>query len=178
MIENIKNIFKTIIIFFKNPIYGIRTMPNYDLKSLIIVQIIVSVIAGCLSSLFNFSFFGFLHGLIIIPFVSLITSGISTLYIYYSFLFLYQKNLPPREVFSLVVMSFVPYFIFLSLSPLLPPITLLGFLFSAILLTIGLVERFSFPKPTVIKVVGSLFIIYFLIWIWDRIDTFMLTKRI
>lgn len=175
--QNIIDIFKNILHFFKNPVTGIRTMPSYDFKSLIIVQLIVSIIAGSISSLFHFSIFGFLHGLIIIPIVSLITSGISTLYIYYSFLFLFQQNLPPKEIFSLVVLSFVPYFIFLSISPFLPPITLLGFLFSAILLTIGLVEKFSFPKKTVIKVVGSLFIIYILIWVWDRVDTFMLTTK-
>lgn len=177
MLTNIKSIFKNIISFFINPVTGIRNMPTYDLKSLIIVQIIVSVIAGSISSLFHFSIFGFLHGLILIPIISLITSGVSTLYIYYSFLFLFQQNLPPKEIFSLVVLSFVPYFIFLSISPFLPPITILGFLFSAILLTIGLVEKFSFPKRTVIKVVGSLFVIYLLIWAWDHIETFLLLHK-
>jgi hypothetical protein len=50
-------------------------------------------------------------------------------------------------------------------------------MFSAILLTVGLVERFSFPKKAVMKIVGSLFFIYILIWAWGRIDSFLLTKK-
>jgi hypothetical protein len=177
MDQDYKAIIKSIFNYLKNPMEGIKTMPNWNLKTLILVQFIVSLITGVLSGLLTFKFFAFLQGLIIVPIVSLVTAGVSTLYIYYAFLFLFQQNLPAKDILTIVILSNIPYFIFQTFSSFIPPITLLGFMFSAILLTVGLVERFSFPKKSVMKIVGSLFFIYILIWVWGRVDTFLLTKK-
>lgn len=176
MNQSFKDIISVIIRYLKNPVEGIKSMPNWNLKTLILVQLFISVITGTLSGLMTFKVFGFLQGLIVVPIVSIITAGISTLYIYYAFLFLYQQNLPVKDILTIVVLSNIPFFLFQTFSNFIPPITLLGFLFASLLLTVGLVERFSFPKKDVLKVVGSLFFIYITIYIWQRIDTLRLTQ--
>lgn len=165
-------VLQTLIRYFKNPIMVIKQMPEWDWRTLVILQLLISLISGILSSLVNLNIWKILHGLIVIPPVALATAVVSSLFIYYAFLFLTQRSLAAKDIFTLVILSNIPFFIFHTFNPFFPPITILGFLFSALLLTVGLVERFQLPRKLVMKVVGSLCGVYLLIWILGQIETY------
>lgn len=166
-----------LIRFLKNPVEFMRSIPDWDWKTLIVIQLLTSFLSGMISSLINLNIWKILQGILIIPPVSLVTAGVSSLFLYYSFLFLTQKNLPIKDIFTIVILSFIPFFIFQTMSPLFAPITIIGFLFTALLLIIGLVERFQLPRKLVIKIVGSIWIIYFIIWIIGQIENYRLGNR-
>lgn len=174
---DIKELLQTLLRFLKNPVDVMRSLPEWDWKTLITLQLCISFVSGVLSSLINLNIWGILHGIIIIPPVSLLTAGVTSLFLYYSFLFLTQQNLPHKDLFTLVIFSNIPFFIFHTFSPIFPPITIIGFLFSAMLLIIGLVERFHLSRPMVIKIVGSIWLIYLIIWALGQIENYQLGNR-
>ncbi|MEY4617042.1 MAG: hypothetical protein RJB66_2002 [Pseudomonadota bacterium] len=172
-----REVIDTLIRFFKNPVLVMKQMPEWDWKTLIILQLLISLLSGVISSLINLNIWQILKGLILMPPLFLMTAGVSSLFLYYAFLFLTQQNLPPKDIFTLVILSNIPFFIFQTFSSFFPPITLLGFLFTALLLVVGLVERFSLPRALVMKVVGSIWLVFLLIWIYDQIETYQLGRR-
>ena len=152
-------------------------MPEWDWKTLVVLQLLTSLISSFIASLVNLNIWRILQGILVIPPVSLITAGVSSLFLYYAFLFLTQQTLPAKDIFTLVILSNIPFFIFHTFSTFFPPITLLGFLFSALLLVVGLVERFGLPRPLVMKVVGSIWCVYLIIWIFGQIESYQLGHR-
>ncbi len=174
---DLREILSTLVRFFKNPVMVMKQMPEWDWKTLVVLQLLTSLISSLIASLINLNIWKILQGILVIPPVSLMTAGVSSLFLYYAFLFLTQQNLPPKDIFTLVILSNIPFFIFHTFNPFFPPITLLGFLFSALLLVVGLVERFSLPRPLVLKVVGSIWFVYLIIWALGQIETYQLGHR-
>ncbi len=174
---DLKDLTSTLIRYFKNPVAVMKNMPVWDWKTLIVLQILTSLISGIIASFINFSIWRILQAVLVIPPIALVTAGITSLFLYYSFLFLVQQNLPHKDLLTLVILSNIPFFIFHTLSPFFPPITLLGFLFSALLLIVGLVERFSLPRTLVFKVVGSIWVIYLIIWGLGQMESYELGHR-
>ena len=174
---DLREVFSTLIRFFKNPVMVMKQMPEWDWKTLIILQLIISLLSSVIASLVNLNIWQILRGLIVIPPVALATAGVTTLFFYYSFLFLIQQNLPPKDIFTLVILSNIPFFIFHAFSPFFPAVTLLGFLFTALLLIVGMVERFGLPRPLVMKVVGSIWVIYLIIWAFGQFEAYELGSR-
>jgi hypothetical protein len=72
---------------------------------------------------------------------------------------------------SLVCLAVVPYFLFHSVSGYLPPIDLLGFAFTCVLLIVGLVEQFGLERRLCSKLVGSMAIVFFIVWMVSQIRT-------
>lgn len=167
-----KDVIQTLVAYFKNPILVIKQMPQWDWKTLIVLQLMISFISGIISSLVNLNIWRILYGMIVLPPVALATAAISSLFLYYAFLFLTQRSLAAKDIFTLVILSNIPFFIFHTFNPFFPPITILGFFFSALLLIVGLVERFQLPRKLVFKVVGSICAIYLLIWIMGQIEAY------
>lgn len=174
---NLDEVLSILVRFFKNPVQVMKKIPEWDWKTLIVLQLVISLISSVIASLINLNIWQILKGLLIIPPVSLVTAGVSSTFLYYAFLFLTQQNLPPKDIFTLVILSNIPFFIFHTFSPFFPPITLLGFLFTALLLIIGLVERFSLPRPLVMKVVGSIWLVYLTIWILGQLESYQIGHR-
>lgn len=172
-----KSLTSTLIRYFKNPVAVMKNMPEWDWKTLIVLQVLTSLISGIIASLLNFNVWRILQAILVIPPVSLATAGVTSLFLYYSFLFLMQRNLPHKDILTLVILSNIPFFIFHTFSPFFPPITLLGFLFSALLLIVGLVERFNLPRSLVTKVVGAIWVIYLIIWGLGQIESYELGHR-
>ena len=75
-----------------------------------------------------------------------------------------------QKVFHIVVFANLPFMALYILAGLIPPIKILGFLITSLLLIVGLVENFQAPKRPVIKVVGGLFAIYLVFWVVQMIN--------
>lgn len=175
--EYVESVIKRIFEYMKNPIKGIKNIPDWDWATLILVQCFVSLCSGVLAGILQLSFFAFLAGLIMVPIVSLVTAIVSSIFLYYTFLLLAQRELPARQLFTLVILANIPFFIFQTIAPLFPPITLFGFFFTAFILIVGLSENFNLDKKLVIRVIATLCVIYLLIWAWGRIDSYLLEKN-
>jgi hypothetical protein len=171
-----QDIIRTLIRFFKNPLSVMRDMPEWDWKTIIVVQLFIGLTSSLFSSLTNHSIWKILQIVLIFLPVSLFTDGLITLFLYWAFLFLTQQSLPPKDIFTLVIFSTIPFFIFLTFSSFFTPAPIIGIFFSCLLLVVGLVERFALPRNLVAKVVGVVLLLFFIIWLLSQADSYRIAR--
>ncbi|RME17863.1 MAG: YIP1 family protein [Bdellovibrio sp.] len=164
-----KEILEYLIDYFKNPVQSIRKLPQWGWPSLLILQASLAGISGLMAFLIKPSVRRFLEALFVLPLSSIITTFIITVFFHYTFYFFFRREISLKEIFTLLFLSNIPFFFLYILHPLVPPIVLLGMAVTSLLLIIGLVENFALPKKTIIRLIGSLFIFYLIIWTFQQI---------
>ncbi|MGZ3774843.1 MAG: Yip1 family protein [Pseudobdellovibrionaceae bacterium] len=168
--ETAKEILNYLLTYLRHPIEKIKTLPNWNWTILLLTTVVISMGSGVLSGLIPPNFFRIMGGLIISPVVGVVTTSIGSLFVYYYFQVFEKRTCSLRKIFTLILFANVPFFIFQILSELLPPITLAGFAFTALLLAVGLTENFQMEKRRALRLVTILFAIVFIIWLWNRIN--------
>ncbi len=166
----VRTVFNYIFNYLRNPVERIKTLPDWSWSTLLITLIVVSIISGVLTGLVPPNFFRLMGGIIISPIVGVTTTGLGALFIYYYFQVYEKRTCSFRKLFTLLLFANIPFFIFQVGSELIPPITLVGFAFTALLLAVGLTENFQMEKRRSIRLVTILLAIVFILWLWNRID--------
>ena len=161
--------------FLKNPFQSIKTLPDWNWQILILTQILITSGTGALGGIFV-SPLAFLGGLFIVPILTLITVSITTLFFYYVIQIFYKKTYSFRQMFTLVFLANVPFFIFQILSPIVPIISLFGLAISGVLIGIGFMEHLQLEKKFVTRLIAGLFILFSLIWLWGHLDSSKIEK--
>jgi hypothetical protein len=175
--DEIRSILITVFQFLKHPLREIKILPDWDWKTLLFVQVIVSLVSGILSGLISLNFFALLAGLFVVPITSVVTAIVSSLFFYYTFLLIDKRQLPAQKLVTLMVLSNIPFFIFQTINPIFPFVTVIGFLFTALILVQGLTSNFNLNHKHVLRIVGTLFVIYLILWGWGRFDAYLLEKN-
>lgn len=173
---SIKDTAKYILNFLKHPLHEISHLPPWSWKTLIWVQIACAMTSGFFAGLTKFGFFSILAGLIFTPIASMLMVIVLTSFLYYYFQVFEKRIIPAQKLFALVVFANIPFFILQIGSGLLPPITLVGFAFSAMLMTVGLTENFQMEKRRAIRLCGILFAIVILVWATNRIRNYRMDR--
>lgn len=166
-----------IVHYLRHPIQRIKSLPDWPWKELAMMFIIMSIGSGVLTGFAPPNVYVIAAGLFIAPIISIIMHGLFTLILYYYFQIFENKTHSFRALFTLVFFANIPFFIFQIGSEVVPPITLIGFLFTAFLLIVGLTENFKLPKAQSIRLVGIIFFIVFIVWIINRIDIGRLERK-
>lgn len=172
----IKNTLNYLLRFLKHPIQEISRLPEWSWKKLIWVQITVAIASGVLAGLTKPGFFSIMAGLILTPIVAMMMVSVLTAFLYYYFQVFEKRTVPALKLFTLSVFANLPFFILQIGSTLVPPITLVGFAFSAMLLTVGLTDNFQMEKRRAMRLCGILFAIVILIWIANKITTYRMDQ--
>ncbi|MBC7371335.1 MAG: YIP1 family protein [Bdellovibrionaceae bacterium] len=170
--NSVRGIFKFIVNFLKHPIRQIVYLPDWPWRTLIWVQIVLSMISGVLASLTRPNIFGLLFGLIVMPIMSMLMVSLLTAFLYYYFQVFEKKSVSAAKLFTLSLFSSIPFFVFQIASTLLPPITLIGFAFSAMLLAVGLSENFQIEKKRAVRLCLVLFSVVLMVWIGNRVSDY------
>lgn len=168
--ENVREVLQYIFEYLKQPIERIKVLPNWSWPALIITLVCLSMVSGVITGLIPPNFFRIMGGLIISPLVSAATTFVGALFIYYYFQVYEKQTHSFRKIFTLLIFANIPFFIFQIGSEIIPPITLVGFAFTALLMAVGLTENFHLEKRKSIRLVTILFAIVFVLWLWNRID--------
>lgn len=168
--ETIKEVFRLILDYLRHPVEKIKVLPNWNWTVLLVTLIFICVTTGVLTGLVPPNLYHMIAGLVIAPVVGLLTTFIGALFIYYYFQVFEKRTCALRRIFTLVLFANIPFFIFQIGSELLPPITLVGFAFTALLMAVGLTENFQMEKRRSLRLVSILFALVFMIWLWNRID--------
>jgi hypothetical protein len=151
--------------FVKHPIQEISHLPDWHWRTLIWVQVVLSMISGVLASLAHPNVFGIIFGVVVNPIMSMMMVSLLTAFLYYYFQVVEKKTVSAAKLFALVVFASIPFFLFQIASAIIPPITLVGFAFSAMLLAVGLTENFVIEKKRAIRLAIILFGVVLLVWI-------------
>lgn len=172
MTENIKQEWTLLIQYMirlvRNPIEGIKNLPEVQWTTLIILQFCLSFVSVILSNIFA-PFAISLVNVIISLFSSIIATGLVALFFYYFFLFLYNQKFAFIKVFTLVLFSHIPFAIFHLAGYFFPPADLIGLGLSALLMIVGLVENFSVPKKLATQLMMACYAIFFIYWAMDLV---------
>ena len=170
--NSVRGIFKFIVNFLKHPIRQIAYLPDWPWRTLILVQVALSMISGILASLTRPNFFGLLFGIIVMPIMSMLMVSLLTAFLYYYFQVFEKRAVSASKMFTLALFASIPFFIFQIASTLVPPITLIGFAFSAMLLAVGLSETFQLEKKRAVRLCVVLFAVVLIVWIGNRIGDY------
>lgn len=149
---------------FRNPITLVRTPSLLTWPAAFALQLGGAFISGALTALIEKNIFDFVIAIVIFPVIILMISATFTLFIYYYFSIFSKTYLDMQRLYSLVVIAMFPYFTIHSISGFIPPIDLIGFCLSLILLVVGLVDQFQLgrrPVRTLMSFAGATF---FLVW--------------
>lgn len=165
-----KEVFNYILKFLRNPLEEIRQVPNWNWSVVLVIQVLISMASGVLVGLLPPDFYKILGGLIISPVIGVVMGFIGALFIYYYFQVFEHRTCSLRKIFTLIMLANIPFFVFQVGSEHIPPITLVGFAFTALLMAVGLTENFQMDKKRAIRLVTGLFAVVFILWLWNRID--------
>jgi len=168
--QQVQEVLKYIFEYLKHPVQKIKSVPDWNWSTLIITLISISMISGVISGALPPSFFKIMGGLIISPLVAGVTAFLGSLFIYYYFQVFEQRTCSLKKIFTLILFANIPFFIFQVGSEIVPPITLVGFAFTSLLMAVGLTENFQMEKRQALRLVLILFAVVFVLWLWNRIE--------
>jgi len=159
-----------LIDYIKNPIQKISDLPDWNWASLFTVHILLSVISGVLAGLIKFNFYRVAFGLFLMPVVSTVSTLMMSLFLYYYFQFIEKKTENFRKIFTLVVLSSIPFYLFQIISEYFSMVSIIGFAFTSLLTVVGLCDNFKVEKVRAYKVVGAVFLLVLLTWISNKLS--------
>lgn len=164
--------------FLKNPIQKIRQPLSWSWKRTVLIYAIMSWVSGILNGLIPPNVYNIAFGIFFLPLISLVTSHILTGFFFYYFQVFEKREENFLSLFHLVVLANIPFLITHTLSSLVPPITLIGLAFSALLLIVGLTDNFKLDKRKSIRLVVLLYVMVFAVWLWEKIDVNRISRSL
>lgn len=165
-----KALIRFLIDFVKHPVQKISNLPDWNWGSLFVVHIFLSIASGVLAGLLKFNFYRVAAGLFLMPIVSTVSVLIMSLFLYYYFQFFEHKTENFRKIFTLVVLSSIPFYLFQIISEYFSAISLIGFAFASLLSIVGLCDNFQVERKRAYKVVGVIFMLVLFAWITNKIS--------
>lgn len=161
----VKELIEFIIDFVKHPVEKIKSLPDWNWGSLFLLHLVLSVISGVLAGLLKLNFYRIAAGLFLMPVVATTTALLLAMFLYYYFQFFENKTESFRKLFTLVVLSSIPFYFFQVVSEYFSFISVIGFAMTCLLGMVGLCENFGVEKKRAGIVAGTLFALAFLTWI-------------
>jgi hypothetical protein len=165
---NVKEIVEFLIAFVKDPVQKIKHLPDWNWSSLFLLHIVLAIISGVLAGLLKFNFYRVAAGLFLMPIISTVAALLMAMFLYYFFQFFEGKTVEFRKLFTLVVLSSIPFYLFQVLSEYLSFISIVGFGMTSVLGVVGLCENFDLHRKRAYVVVGSLFVLVLMTWISNQ----------
>lgn len=157
-------ILKYLYSFARNPVDTIKRPLLISWTATIALQVIASMISGTLAGLLSGNLVDALIGLLIFPISSVLISFLFTLFIYYYFTLVHSTFLEARRLYSIIVLATLPYLVIHIVAEYLPPLDLIGFAFTSLLLVVGICEQFSIERKQMMRLVGGLYLAFIVIW--------------
>lgn len=171
MIEELLGAKVFLLHFLANPVNQIKRCPDWRWRTIVFLQVLLSVVVGLLSGIVARSVTQSLSGIVLLPINYIVGSLLISGFFYYLFLFGFQRACPFKKVYTLVALSGIFHLVLLILAPLLPPVPLVGLAFSALLLVVGFAENFSLDRTKLMKVLSALYLAVFVFWIISTLQT-------
>lgn len=162
-----------LIPFIRHPMDKIQNIPYWDWSRIILLQVLITTTIGAVKGFATQSkiFSSVLGGFFSFPLLTLITMMISTLFVYYSFQIICSQTLSFRKLYLIVLLANIPFFLIQVIAVFLQPLILVGLAFSTVLIIMGITANFKIDKKIVIKIIGTLYLIYALIWTAGKLNS-------
>ncbi|MFN7453330.1 MAG: YIP1 family protein [Pseudobdellovibrionaceae bacterium] len=160
--------------FLRNPIQEIKNVPQWSWNDILLFTGLITAAVGLLAGIVEKNVFM----VISFPLLTLILTGVAALFFYYGFQIFAGKTISVRQIFLLLIFANIPFFIFQIGASLIPPLILVGFAFTALLLIVGFTENFQIPRKVVVRFMAALYLVIAFIWIVQMIESSRLIKSL
>lgn len=166
-----------LVAFLRSPLEKIKICPQWEWPTILILQGILAMFSGALAGLVKHSFADFLGGLIVLPLSSAIVLAIGSGFFYYTFSLFLKRDLSFKSIFTLMVLSGIPFLIFRILFSIVSAVQLVGLAFSAALLIVGFTENFMLPRKFVLRLILGIYSVFLVSWAVHQIQQAQLSYR-
>lgn len=150
--------------FLRNPVQGMRQLPNWDWPTLLILPPAFALACGMLKNMVDRDIIGFFTDILISPVASVVVIGIVAGWFYYGFKFFFDREVDFRVIYTHVVFAAIPAQVTNIGTKFLPPINFLGVGAAIYLLHIGFVHNFTLNPAKLRKMFIGLFMVFVLWW--------------
>jgi hypothetical protein len=156
----IKEAIYTLPHFLKNPVDGIRNLPDWDWPTLFTLQGSLAMLCGFLKDILQHKVIAAVVWFFVAPIVAGVMSIVISGFFYYTFMFAFHRQVEFRKVFTHVLFASIPVLLIWIVTPFVPLIGLVGVAAAASLLVVGFTANFQLPLRKVQKLVFGVFLIY------------------
>lgn len=161
---------RTLLDFAKNPVQGMRHLPNWEWPFLLIVQGACAAAAGVGVGIVSKSISGIFMGLIFVPLSNALISAVIAGFFYYTFEFVFKLPVSFHRMYTHVFFAQLPALAVYVITPVLPPLALLGPAAAGILLVVGFTDNFGLDRKRAVRFLAILYGIFCLLWILNAIN--------
>ncbi|MEK7357582.1 MAG: hypothetical protein AAB250_14105 [Bdellovibrionota bacterium] len=162
--QSLRDLPKLLGTFARDPVGTMRSPLTLSWPAITSLVLGSAIVSGVLVGVLSRSLLDFLIGLLLFPLTSLLITIVFTFFIYYFFSLFKSTFLEFTRLASIVSLAMVPYFFVHTFSSFAPPIDLIGFALTGLLLIVGLVEQFGLDRKVCVKLIGGLGAGFFIIW--------------
>jgi hypothetical protein len=156
--------------FLKNPIAGMRQLPHWEWPTILILQAIFAALCSTIANLISRDLFGLLTGFIVVPIMNYALIGIVAGAFYYIFKLYFHREIAYRQVYLNVLFAAIPTVIMTTVTPLVPPLILVGSAASLLLLFVGCVDNFHLAAKPLRNIFFAIFAAHVLCWGYQQVQ--------
>lgn len=158
--HSLKQAIHTLPHFLKNPVEGMRQLPDWDWPTLTTLQAGLAAISGFLGGLAERHILSAIVAIFVLPIVANAFNFILSGFFYYVFMFAFHAQTEYRRIYTHLLFASIPVCLVLILSPIVPLIVLVGLGAASALLIIGFSHNFGFPIKKVRNLLFGMFLAY------------------
>jgi hypothetical protein len=157
--------------FLRNPIEGMKHLPDWDWPTLLTLQGAFATLCGFTADIITRHFLTAILSFIISPIVAVVVNFILSGFFYYTFMFFFGKHVEFRRIFTQLLFASIPLLLSTLLVPFVPLFQLVGVAAAGLLLIVGFSHNFEFPIKKVRNLISLLFVVYALMLVAQTIST-------
>lgn len=146
--------------FFKNPVQGMRLLPDWDWPTMVLLQGAFAAACAVIGNMLERDILGVFTGLVLAPLSSIVVIAVGSGFFYYTFLFFFKREIPFRQIWLHQIFAAIPVQLTAVTAPIIPPVILIGVAASMYLLYVGFTENFHLERAKVKKLLIGLGAIY------------------
>ena len=163
-LKELEHVHRFLLPFLLNPVRYVAQIPPYRWPTLLLIQGTTSMVCGVLLGVTNQSWTDIAVALTLYPPISVIIGLVLSVFFYYYFLFFHATYLEIRALYAILVVAHLPYLILHILSAIVPPIDLVGFAMTCILIHVGMVSQFHLEQRHSRRVLITLYFVFAAMW--------------
>ena len=166
----LKNAGHLLLQFARNPVDGMKQLPDWDWPFLLTCQAIAGATAGVGAGIVGRSFTQIFTGLVFVPISNALLTAVACGFFYYTFEYIYHRPASFHRLYTHLVFAQLPALATTLLSPILPPIWLLGTLATGFLLLVGFVHNLGQDRRSVFRLLAGIYAFLVVVWIFNSIS--------
>lgn len=142
--------------FIKNPIEGMRNLPDWEWPILISLQAVLGLICGLLTAILTRHLLMMITSVVVAPITTVAMNFILSGFFYYTFIFLFKSEIAYRRIFTHLLFASIPVLVCGIIASIVPVVDVIGVLGAACLLYVGFKENFRLDEKKLKILMGGI----------------------